>query len=294
MLYKLKKIIKLFHAILTSIIYKNNKVAVCCIAKSENDYIREFVDYYKKLGFDNVYIYDNNDLDGELFEDVISDYINSGFCKIINYRGKKKCQVEAYQNFYDNYGFIYDWIAYLDVDEFLTFVNKDQKIHSFLTQKKFIAFQAIHINWLEFGDSNQLDNDGRNVVERLTEPITPIDFKCSSDRPENDTIKTIIRGRMPFVNCRIHNSGSYYMRYCDSSGHKCDSSPFNVFNYDVAYIRHYTTKTIGEWIRIKQKRGYPDMDYEQSKQYLGLDHFFLLNKYTLEKDLYAKSIMSNF
>ena len=35
--------------------YMNNKdikVAVCCIACQENDYIREWVEYYKNLGVD--------------------------------------------------------------------------------------------------------------------------------------------------------------------------------------------------------------------------------------------------
>ncbi len=43
----------------------------------ENDYIRFFVEYYKNLHFDKIFIYDNNDIDGEKFEDVINDYIQS-------------------------------------------------------------------------------------------------------------------------------------------------------------------------------------------------------------------------
>jgi len=45
----------------------------------ENNYIREFVEHHKSIGFDNIVLYDNNDIDGEHFEDVISDYINSGY-----------------------------------------------------------------------------------------------------------------------------------------------------------------------------------------------------------------------
>jgi hypothetical protein len=42
-------------------------------------------------------LFDNNDLEGEKFEDIISDYINSGFVKVIDYRGRTICQLEAYQ-----------------------------------------------------------------------------------------------------------------------------------------------------------------------------------------------------
>ncbi len=44
---------------------KTGRIALCCIAKMENDYIRFFVEYYQRLHFDKVIIYDNNDPDGE-------------------------------------------------------------------------------------------------------------------------------------------------------------------------------------------------------------------------------------
>ena len=89
------------------------KVALCCIAKMENDYIREFVDYYQKLGFDKLYLYDNNNLEGERFEELLADYLLLGFVEIIDFRGKKICQLEAYQNCCDIHRLDYDWIAFL-------------------------------------------------------------------------------------------------------------------------------------------------------------------------------------
>ena len=74
------------------------KTALCAIAKNENLYIREWVEYYMKLGFSNIILYDNNDINGECFEEVINDYIESGFVKIINFRGKLVCQLTAYND----------------------------------------------------------------------------------------------------------------------------------------------------------------------------------------------------
>ena len=55
------------------VILKNNhldkkdiKVCVCTVGKQENN-IREFVDYYQKYGIDKIFLYDNNDEDGESF-----------------------------------------------------------------------------------------------------------------------------------------------------------------------------------------------------------------------------------
>ena len=100
------------------------KVALCAIGRLENNYIREWVEHYKMLGFDNIILYDNN-YDGEdHFEDVISDYIDSGFVDVINYRNKQVCQIKAYDECYHNHSNDYDWIAFFDIDEFLTLDKK--------------------------------------------------------------------------------------------------------------------------------------------------------------------------
>ena len=46
---------------------KNLKICLCTIVKYENKYISEFIEYYKKYGVDKIFIYDNNDINGENF-----------------------------------------------------------------------------------------------------------------------------------------------------------------------------------------------------------------------------------
>ena len=48
-----------------------NKTCICTLGKQENKYIREFVEYYNRIGVDKIYLYDNNDIKGEKFENVI-------------------------------------------------------------------------------------------------------------------------------------------------------------------------------------------------------------------------------
>lgn len=69
------------------------KVCVCTLGKQENRYIREFVEHYKEYGVDKIFLYDNNNINGEKFEEVIKDYIEKGFVEIINFRGKKKAYI---------------------------------------------------------------------------------------------------------------------------------------------------------------------------------------------------------
>mgnify|MGYP003291921628 CR=1 FL=1 len=95
------------------------KTAVCVCAKMENHYIREYVEYYKKLGFTNIILYDNNDIDGEKFDEVVGDYINDNFIIVENIRGEKGgIQGYAFLNCIEKYEHNYDYIAFFDVDEF--------------------------------------------------------------------------------------------------------------------------------------------------------------------------------
>ena len=65
------------------------KVGICTLCKEENLYIQEFIDYYRDLGYNHIFIYDNNDIDGERLEDVIQKEIDKGFVSVINYRGDR-------------------------------------------------------------------------------------------------------------------------------------------------------------------------------------------------------------
>ena len=70
--------------------YEYLKICLCTLGKQENRYIREFVEHYKKYGVDKIYLYDNNNVDGENFEEVNKEYIEKGFVELINFRGKKR------------------------------------------------------------------------------------------------------------------------------------------------------------------------------------------------------------
>lgn len=263
---------------------KNIKIALCCIAKCENDYIKEFIDYYRDLGVDKIFIYDNNDTSGEYIENVLEEE-DKILCEIINYRGKKICQLTAYQECYTKYKYEYDWFLFFDCDEFLTFTHQ-KTIKEFLSLNKFKRQHIIHINWMCYGDNNLITNDGRKVTERFSNPIYPLDFKRQYNFPENNHVKSIVRGNLSCINwsCTPHTPISHFLSCCNPSGIKCDAnSPFCKYDFNVAYIRHYLTKTIEEWITIKQRRGYPDQYKHEYEKKLNIKEFFKVNRWSKDK-----------
>ena len=112
--------------------------------------------YYiiKKYGVDKIYLYDNNDEDGEKFEDVISSEIKKGFVEIINWRGKTSPLLDIMNDCYKNNIANYGWLLFYDIDEYIHLHNYN--IKSFLNQEKFEGCQLIYLNMICHTDNNKL------------------------------------------------------------------------------------------------------------------------------------------
>lgn len=281
--------------------------AVCCIGKLENHYIREWIEHYKKLGFDNIILYDNNDKDGEHFEEVISDYIIDGYVILENYRGITKgktkyfndiysVQIDAYNDCYKKYGKNYDWIAFFDIDEFLMFQNNNNNcncnINNFL--KDFTNFDIIKINWKYYDDNDLIDvvNNDYSVVNRFTRHIE----NCN-DVDNNRQCKQIIRTGMDVTINSAHGIIGEKLanrKQVDSNGNVNNNNLFFLDNYNNKQklrLNHYRYKTIGEYIRLKMKRGWPD-DLNKIVGNMCIRDFFRDNELTKEKVKFIEQLMN--
>ena len=274
------------------------KIALCCIVKNENDYIKEFVEYYKNLGFENIIIYDNNDVNGEHLEDVINDYIQSGYVIIHNIRGKQIQQLPAYNDCIKKYCNVYNWIAFFDVDEFLCLTEKNN-INEYLdTFPEECDRVAIH--WMVMDDNDLLENDGRPCMERFTRAIDKyafFEYEPSSKKYENSHVKSILRmnenDNKRFVNPHFCNNCKQSR---DNIGNIIDSNtPFiKNINWDKAYLKHFRLKTITEYLYGKIKKGAPDIDYKYfTKVRCTPEKFFKINKRTKEKEEIIKMFLKN-
>lgn len=206
------------------------KVALTCIARDEDNYIEEWINYNLKLGFDDIFIYQHN----------WRCNVEKNNVHKIEYDGKD-IQVAAYNHFIQNNHSIYDWVAFFDVDEFLV-LKKHKNIKSFLSNYK--DQNAIGINWVLFGDNN-LTFDGRySVLERFTK----------RSKQASDLVKCIVKTN-PNINYGIHNPHNCIItdtHYNNFYGDRNDKRKI-----DIAQINHYYCKTWSEW-EIKKKRNTSD------------------------------------
>ena len=256
------------------------KTLLCCIGRRENDYIREFVEYNKVLGFTNICLYDNNYDGEEDFHDVIGDYISDGYVILKDYRNRKVCQLDAYNECYKTYGNEYDWIAFFDIDEFM-FVNCNKTLGEYLARPEFNEYDMIHINWLLFGDGGQIKSDGRGLLQRIVQPLS-INQTTLYSFPDNFHCKSIIRGGLTEVKWdSTSHTPTNSIKCCNSYGLPCDgNSPFTPYDYRNAGLRHFTTKTAEEYAE-KVKKGFPDANPTTKEKMVKI--FFDRNEVTAEK-----------
>ena len=238
----------------------NTKVGLCIICKTENLYIKEFSEHYKHLGYNHIFIYDNNDIYGERFEKVLQKEIDEGFISIINYRGDKERPIfKAYIDCYEKNSKNYDWISFFDIDEFLELKPKNIKIQEFLDNPRYNYCQNVKFNWLLFSDNDKIYYENKPIQKRFTLALY--------NNTLNNHVKSTVRGNLKtnyWKGAWNPHSGLNNYNCCSSSGKKISNrSPFNVpYDYKYGYLKHYRTKTIEEYLN-KIKKGKPDnkIDY---------------------------------
>ena len=215
------------------------KVALVCIAKNEDQYIQEWIDYNKKLGFDDIIIYQNDWRCSIDEPNVIK----------IEFDGVNK-QREAYYHFIKNNHDKYDWAAFFDIDEFLV-LKKHNNIKDFITD--YNDYYAIGINWVLFGDNGheKIENES-SVLKRFTKRQTSI----------NQHVKSIVK-MSSNVLMDVHNP---FNKPVTDTNKRLFNGPFNKFGDDnIAQINHYFCKTQEEFIE-KCNRGRADTPLEAHRR----------------------------
>jgi hypothetical protein len=214
------------------------KVSLVCIAKDEDNYIKEWIDYHKKLGFDDIFIYENN-WDSNVNEENVHTIKMDGEIK----------QIESYNHFIKEYYSKYDWVAFIDVDEFIT-LKKHKDIKDFILE---FGVNSIAMNWVIFGSNGHdtIVNNNYSVLDRFTKRQNSV----------NPHIKTLLKLESPGI--RMLDPHHPNVKLIDTNNNII-TSPLNYQgNVDIIQINHYFCKTIIEF-QHKVNRGRADTYFKRS------------------------------
>ena len=270
----------------------NLKICICTLGKGENRYITEFIEHYKNYGVDKIYLYDNNDIDGERFENVIGKYIDNKYVEIIDWRGVKGSSTyygimdSCYQTYHEKF----DWLIFYEFDEFL-YLKNYQNIKTFLINKKFNKCESIQLNWVHMSDNNQIFYENKPLYERFPEIGKNVD---KNKYNKICYVKTMIRGHLKNITINQNHILSENLKACNGFGQKSHVKKIESLNpdYEFNFIRHYYGKSTQEFIE-KIKRG--DLLRGNAKRIIewAIEKYFYINEITLEKINYIKKNLGN-
>lgn len=252
------------------------RVGIIAIAKNEQLYVREWVEHHLDLGFDAIILADNDD---DFLLPGIIDYpavIHENYC------GIDKVQTKAYTELYEKYKEDYDWLLFIDIDEFVMIDNQYKGIKDFLQH---FDCDEVRISSKHFSDNDALDTIGDyRVVERFRDP-----YYTSADT----FVKSFINTRVELGDRNVYGHGIYDkdLDARNALGDPCESTNQHTQRivHERCWLNHYPTKTIGEYIRQKYFRGGPNGNPGRYSKWES--YFFRINRKTQEKLDYANKMI---
>jgi len=248
---------------------------IVAIAKLESDYIQEWVNYHLALGFEKIYLYDNEDTPtyNNLNENVVVTHIPGN-----NYH--KAVQYLALDCFISNYmrnGTI-THVAHIDIDEFIV-LKKHNNIKDFIGEYIVGDCAGIGMHWKYFGDSY--------LTEKSFEPVTQRFTRCQ-EKCDN-TIKTIfdVSKTNGWEACHvIYKHEGFFVK--STSGNIINCAHNEHLDNEIIQLNHYKCKTRPEfkYIRTRGRADLLNVIYDEQSDF---DRW----NYNESEDFYARDFYKN-
>ena len=213
------------------------KVALVCVARMEDYYLEEWLEYNHKLGFDKIILYQN-----DWRCDIDKPYLQKEICD------GRSIQVPLYNNVLQN-NTEYDWIGFIDCDEFIV-LKKHNNIKELIDEYK-DKTNVIGLNWFIYGNMGLQKRTSNSLLTMFP----------NRNKNTDQHIKVIVNARSGERMQLPHNTLGYAM---DTNG-KVFRGPFNPDGpSDVAVINHYHNKTREDWM-LRCERGRIDCNIEHDR-----------------------------
>lgn len=227
--------------------YFETELAITAILKNEAPYIKEWIEFHKLVGVQKFFLYDNESNDN--IKEILQPYIEAKEV-IYTYLPGEKQQFIAYQDSIRKNANKVKYMAFIDIDEFITPVKYDT-ITEFLkyAESKEKHIGAIGINWVMHGFNGHKTTPEGLVCENFS--------RCDFDTDRNKHIKSIVNPRtVIFANHPhyfVHKLGVKIINSCGEETY----DPFSEQDYEHIIINHFWTKSYEEYLK-RCKKGKAD------------------------------------
>ena len=268
--------------------------SVCAIFKDEELSLKQWVEYHRIIGVNHFYLYNNNSTDK--YKEELQQFVDEGIVDLIEWPYPHPAQLPAYQDCFERFRNETQWIAYIDLDEYICPIYKNDIK---LWIRKYEKYPAVYVYWKIFGDNGIIDHDvNKPIIEQYT---------CAWDRL-SDIGKTFVNTDFDLVELtpKYLHEMSCKLKIC---GMKLIIPPINEFKKYVAYktnrikinckkedftiqINHYVSKSYGEYVLCKTKRGPGTNGGEKAKILRSMYAYYWHQRSCISCDLTAYKYLS--
>jgi hypothetical protein len=220
-------------------IKKTYYLSLCAIAKNEELYISDWIEYhYKCIGVEKFFIFVNdcNKTAAEVSR------VQKEFPVDAHHISGKAKQKKAYEKCLKMARGKTRWLGFLDIDEYLC-----PHIDNFKEWlRKFEYAPGICIHWRNFGSNGHLEYENKPVVERF----------LRREKGVNMHVKSIVDPKRTFE-CFNPHRFTHRGKPVDEKRKQITSPTLSKGTCKYCQINHYITKSLGECLlRRSRLRGY--------------------------------------
>lgn len=235
---------------------------ICAIVRNEGAYIHEWLSHHRAIGVERFTLYDNGSTDNTLAEVSRFGYP----VDVITWPGQAQ-QVPAYRDMLANRRHYAEWMAFIDVDEFLIPTGPESVREVLASYGDMPEVSSIYVHWLFFGSGGAKRADAAPVTQRFT-------FRAPDDFGPNRYGKSIVRladgadvinPHMIGRDGRILTPGGGIVSISDNGRQsKTDHSRLA--------LAHYFTKSEAEWTE-RRALGRPSLPPDHPEFLRGMNEF---------------------
>ena len=252
-------------------------LAIFCIVRNEDPYIEEWLEFHRMMGVTHFFIYDNGSTDRT--RDILSQYQADGIATVVPWDNfimgwegvagaTGRMQRLAMLHCLANFGHQAEWIAFIDLDEFLfpvTSRSLTELLHCYEDLK------SLSVYWNMFGTSGHTRKSEGLVTEKFVQRL-----RAPHGGSKNlSRVKTIVR---PQYVLGVHNSHTFILKEGYPLSWNEHRKPIGFadhrltsFSNEVIRINHYFSKSLSEFrARQKTPADGPRQDFRGNDQLLNL------------------------
>lgn len=226
-------------------------IAVCSIQKNRGPWLVEWVAFHHLVGVTDfvLYMHECSDDTHEVVAALQKLFRIRAFAlNDIDFAPQLRCYAHACQEFVDRF----DWMAFLDGDEFL-FPTRERSLQQTLARYQSLEISALAPYWRCFGSAGHVSEPQGLITQNYQRASAP-DFEA------NHHVKSIIRGG---AKPRVTNNSHYFLTEKGSFDEHLHpvTAPFDMGrrpSWDHLRINHYVTQSREYFEKVKQASGAAD------------------------------------